>query len=393
MLSGFCAAPIQGVHSGEGLALEPPVRDKSIGFSDGAHAATMRIVHTLLSTGFAGSERSTAEACNAQARSGHRVLLLVRRSHRGPSGHSVLDHIDPAVEVQRLPDRLLTGHAMRRAIQAFGADVIHTHLRRSTRIVAAMRTDAVTVATLHLHLNSPAYLRLDALFCNARWQVASIPASYAGRVYKMHNSLVPAPRLDPLAREALRRQLGVGPGTFLIGGVGRLVHSKGWDILLRAFSAAGLDDARLLLIGDGRERAWLERIAPANAAILGHRHDIKPLYAAFDLFVCPSRREPLPRTMLEAYDAGTPVLAADTGGCRELVEDYGGWLFPVDDVRALAGQLRRLAAERPARRYPDLTAHHIDAVNAAYLSAYAELLELRERKAARDAAWPPQRTH
>src|SRR3546814_17622096 len=64
--------------------------------------------------------------------------------------------------------------------------------------------------------------------------------------------------------------------------------------------------------------------------------------------------------MLEAYDAGVPVISSDAGGCPELVEEYGGDLFPREDVPALTALLERTARERAPRRHVDLTAHHLD---------------------------------
>jgi glycosyltransferase involved in cell wall biosynthesis len=337
----------------------------------------MRIAHTLFSSGFAGSERSTAEACNAQSAAGHEVLLVVRRGHRGRGGASILDHVEPAVQVAVVPDRWFTLRALSRVIDTFRPDLIHTHLRRSTRLVVKLAPRAATIATLHLHVNGPDYLKLDGLICNAHWQRRGIPDSYRGQVFKLNNSLLPQPRLSDAERQSLRRELGVAEHEFLVGGVGRLAHTKGWDVLLRAFAAAALPDSRLILFGEGRERRRLEKLASANASLPGHRHDIKRLYQAFDVFVCPSRYEPLPRTMLEAYDAGTPVIASSADGCHELIADYGGDEFPIDDVDALAQLLCRHHRERLPRTSVDLSGHHIDAVTRTYLQAYAALLQRR----------------
>src|SRR3546814_4666818 len=91
----------------------------------------------------------------------------------------------------------------------------------------------------------------------------------------------------------------------------------------------------------------------------GWRKDLKDVYQSLDLFVCPSRFEPLPRVMLEAYDAGVPVISSDAGGCPELVEEHGGDLFPREDVPALIALLERHARERAPRRQVDLSAHHV----------------------------------
>ena len=58
----------------------------------------MRIAHLLLSRGFAGTERATAEMCNAHVRD-HAVLAVLRGGHRGAGGASIRDHLDPAVQV------------------------------------------------------------------------------------------------------------------------------------------------------------------------------------------------------------------------------------------------------------------------------------------------------
>src|SRR3546814_11729315 len=110
-----------------------------------------------LSRGFAGSERATAESCNAQAATGHAVLLVVRRSHRGGNGASVLDHLDPRVKVETVPDRLFTKRAIAKALASFAPDVAQCHLRRAARSVAPTQPPAHQGATLHNAFNSPVY--------------------------------------------------------------------------------------------------------------------------------------------------------------------------------------------------------------------------------------------
>ncbi|HEY9540900.1 MAG TPA: glycosyltransferase [Luteimonas sp.] len=347
----------------------------------------MRIAHVILSRGFAGSERSTAESCNAQAATGHAVLLIVRRSHRDGNGASVLDHLDPRVKVETVPNRLFTGRAIAKALAAFAPDVVHCHLRRATRIVARTQPPAALVATLHIDFNSPVYGAMDGLICNARWQLERIPAGYNGLVFKANNSLQPHRRLDAGEIAGLRREFDCVPPAFLIGGAGRLTRKKGWDVLITAFRGAELpSDARLWLFGSGSAEKELHRLARGDSRIRfgGWRKDLKDVYQSLDLFVCPSRFEPLPRVMLEAYDAGVPVISSDAGGCPELVEEYGGDLFPREDVPALTALLERHARERAPRRQVDLSAHHVDSAVAAMLDFYLRVID-HKRTAAHDA--------
>ncbi len=350
----------------------------------------MRITHVILSRGFAGSERSTAESCNAQAAdSANKVLLLVCRSHRAGNGASILDHIEPDVHADTVSDRLFTRRALARAFTAFRPDLVHCHLRRSTRLVAKIRPPAALIATLHLDFNGPAYGDMDGLICNARWQVRDLPPDYRGLSFKANNSLVPHRRLGRDEVAALRAQFGAGPGTLLIGGAGRLVMKKGWDMLIDAFRAADLpDDTRLALFGSGSHSRYFQRRAAGDARIsfCGYRNDLKDIYQTLDLFVCPSRFEPLPRVVLEAMDADVPVIASDADGCRELVEDYGGDLFAREDVPALTALLERHARERPPRRRVDLSAHNADNAVAEMLDFYRRVIEHRLQAGPRPAA-------
>lgn len=330
-------------------------------------------MHVILSNGFAGSERSTAESCNAQVQLGHEVMLVVRRSHRA-NGASIRDHLSSAVRVAEVSDRLFTGRQLRAIVNAAQPEIIHAHLRRATRLVARVRSAARKVSTLHLHINGRHFLEMDALVCISQWQLTSIPAEFRGKAVFIPNSLLPTPRLSGPEIEQLREQMGVASDEYLIGGVGRLAHSKGWDILIRAFAAAQLPKTKLVLVGEGRERRRLMRMADGNVAFLGFRSDVKQLYQAFDVFVCPSRREPMGRVILEALDAGVPVIASAADGPREILAEYPGDLVPIADVDALAAALSRNRALGRRRVEVDLLPHHLDVVSKELVALYESIL-------------------
>jgi glycosyltransferase involved in cell wall biosynthesis len=141
-----------------------------------------------------------------------------------------------------------------------------------------------------------------------------------------------------------------------------------------------LQRLRLVICGQGSDAAALRARAANDVRIVlpGFRSDVKDLYQAFDVFVCPSRFEPLPRVMLEAMDGGVPVIASDADGCRELIEDHGGDLFPAGNVAALAALLADHAAMPRARTSIDLSAHHVAVANAATEAFYQRLLARRD---------------
>jgi GalNAc-alpha-(1->4)-GalNAc-alpha-(1->3)-diNAcBac-PP-undecaprenol alpha-1,4-N-acetyl-D-galactosaminyltransferase len=136
--------------------------------------------------------------------------------------------------------------------------------------------------------------------------------------------------------------------------VGRMVWDKGHEVLLEAFALLGEDfgEWRLGLVGDGR----LENDLRARAARLGvegrvdwHGVVANPydFYHAARIFALPSRVEGTPNALLEAMSCGLPVVVSDGApGPLELVEDgVNGLVVPVNDARALAAALARLARD------------------------------------------------
>jgi glycosyltransferase involved in cell wall biosynthesis len=347
----------------------------------------LRILHVILSRGFAGSERAAAELCNELAVR-HDVAVVVRRDHRSPGGASIRDHLDAAVTVFELAPYWRTRAALADVIAEWQPDVVHTHLRRGTRYVAQLARPAPHVATLHIELNGPHYLGAQALCCISPWQVDTLrEAGYSGTVLEIPNSLVPHPRIAPERRAELRALAGAGPADFLVGAVGRLVPGKGFDVLIDALRAAALPDARLVVLGEGHARPRLERLAEGlPVAFTGFRHDAKDWYQAFDVFVSPSRREPFGRVIIESLDAGTPVIATRTLGPTDIARSYPIELVTPGDATDLARALRAVH-ERPRQRLAvDLSEFHVERIAQRLLEAYRQLLSAAPERAPRVGA-------
>jgi glycosyltransferase involved in cell wall biosynthesis len=130
--------------------------------------------------------------------------------------------------------------------------------------------------------------------------------------------------------------------------VGRLFEHKNHSVLLRAFaSAAEEDSARLLILGEGPERARLEALALELG--IEHRLDmpgfvpnVYKFMSRSDLLVHTSRWEGLPGVLIEALACEVPIVAVDSpGGVSEVLEaGRYGRLVPSDDFDALVGAIR-----------------------------------------------------
>ena len=142
-----------------------------------------------------------------------------------------------------------------------------------------------------------------------------------------------------------------------VGFLGRLVRNKGPEIAVRAIAEAvrGGLDATISLVGEGPERASLERLA-VDAEIRdrvhfeGYRPDPEAWLQGIDVLVRPSITEGMPLGVLEAMAAGVPVVASDVPGNAGLVcNGESGILVPIGDPAALARALQRLSQDAGAR--------------------------------------------
>jgi len=125
----------------------------------------------------------------------------------------------------------------------------------------------------------------------------------------------------------------------LILAAGRLHVNKGFDILLQALKS--IPDAILWLAGSGPEETALKQLCSDlgltdRVRFLGWRNDVTALMKSADLFVCPSRHEGLGSIVMESWAHGCPIVATDSQGPGELIDDgLTGLLTPVDEVEPL----------------------------------------------------------
>ncbi|HXZ01479.1 MAG TPA: glycosyltransferase family 4 protein [Stellaceae bacterium] len=145
------------------------------------------------------------------------------------------------------------------------------------------------------------------------------------------------------------------------GFAGRLLADKGIATLVEAqqrLRRRGLD-LRLAVAGTADpenpssiDAATLARWRDLPGIFwLGQVEDIRDLWRDAHIAVLPSRREGLPKSLLEAAAMGRPLIATDVPGCREIARDgVNALLVPPDDAEALAQALERLAGDAALRR-------------------------------------------
>jgi glycosyltransferase involved in cell wall biosynthesis len=161
-----------------------------------------------------------------------------------------------------------------------------------------------------------------------------------------------------------REEFGFSAEHFVVGFVGRIVREKGLDELITAMAAVRerVPSARLLVIGapldgdrDVRTRLHLNELVEqldlqGVVCFAGPRQDVPLLLRGMDLFVLPSHREGMPRSILEAMATGLPVVATDIRGCREeVIHGINGLLVPIGDPAGLASAVVEILTDEAKR--------------------------------------------
>jgi glycosyltransferase involved in cell wall biosynthesis len=150
-------------------------------------------------------------------------------------------------------------------------------------------------------------------------------------------------------------------GPVTVAFVGRLLDDKGLRSLVGAHDILGQrgEAVRLLIAGTtdplnpvsipaDEIAAWGRR---SGIELLGQIADIREVWKAAHIAVLPSRREGLPKSLLEAAACGRPIVATDVPGCREIARaDVNALLVPPDDAPAIAAAIAKLAKDPAMRR-------------------------------------------
>lgn len=333
--------------------------------------AALSIIHVVFSSRIAGGEHHCIDLANAQAAQGHTVHVVA------PTHSAIRRALSPQVRFHGISVPLLRGWQVRRLTHRSGADVVHGHLGPACKAVAAA-THTARVGTLHVGFKAHHHARMDGLVCVNSAQVGSLN-HFAGPhrvIYNWAPERVSRPESAATRALSLRQELRIDASTPVIGCVGRLHASKGMHTLIRAFRDHAPDNAHLVLIGEGPQRAELEALRNGDPRIhlLGFRWNVDELLTEMNLYVSASREEAFPLVLLESMRAGLPIVATATIGASEMLEAAPGTRVPVDDANALGRAIADTLRTAPRQVHYDMSRFDRTQAVQATLSLYQDVI-------------------
>jgi glycosyltransferase involved in cell wall biosynthesis len=342
----------------------------------------MRIVAHNAATIWGGAERATVKLLGGLAQRGHDVRLLcnagiVAENARrlGVESEILVIAGDLALHhtlrlrrrlLELAPDAFIVGTFKKLFIAALGAKMagvrkvvarigLESDTPRSWKYRVALRrwTDAVVVNSATI---ARSFVLLDGF--------------ESDRVRVIHNGVEPLSARK--SRDVARADLGIQPGSFLIGTVARLAIQKRIDRLVEAVSLLP-ENVQCVVAGEGTRKAEIEAVinergVSSRVRLLGHRNDVGDFLSALDAYVVSSDSEGLSNAMLEAMSLGKPVVSTAVSGAEDALgarsrDDAAGLIVDrtpdaiasaireLMDHPRLAAQLGATAAHRAANEF------------------------------------------
>jgi glycosyltransferase involved in cell wall biosynthesis len=314
---------------------------------------------------------------------------------------------------------------LRQKVVSIKPDLIHANSIRAGLVATAATLGLETRVVWHVHDLLPRHPLSIAIrtfaFLSRRTRMIAVSQAAAdrfcgavlpwkGRVTVILNA-IDLEKFHPNenAKHELRDELQLRDADFVIGIVGRLTPSKGQVELLHAFAQVRheIPHAKLVMVGAplfNREHEYLELLKQTaselgiaeHVRITGARDDVAAIMQTLDLLVINSTVEAFCLVALEGMAAGTPILAAVSGGIPELIEHgKNGWLLPKRDKQTLVAAILKLNRQPALRKQLSqqgrrhVTAHfsashYLDKLQAFYALECADLSALLPVATCRD---------
>jgi L-malate glycosyltransferase len=319
-----------------------------------------------------GAETHAIGLMKGLAAKGHSIVFVTGKADNGcrpgPSD-GVLAHYELPLQTINPLGMARTYRRLAQLVDEHQVEIIHAHHRtagyfaellcRSKHIPYVVTVHDPWHATPFKKAHGKVFRRLIAVSDFLKHLLIARFHVPAERIRTIRNG-IDRRQFEGIARDQgalFRSAFNVGAEEIVLSQISRISKAKGQSDLLHALKLLPPElPYRCLIVGEGKERASLGRLAASlglsqRVTFCGYQSNIPVVLAATDVMLLPSHREGLPLSIVEAMLSHVPVIAAGTAGVPEIItHGKDGFLFQAGDIATLATLIERMVCDTNLRQ-------------------------------------------
>ena len=221
------------------------------------------------------------------------------------------------------------------------ADILTASVKKNCKWIGSERNDPMSRSSIERNVLNLIYKKTDMLICQTQKVANYYLVKKVKKTCVIRNPLMATPFSNK--------------ENYIIS-VGRLDKQKNYPMLIRAFTKAKKTDKfteKLYIVGAGPQQAELQNLINSlrmeqEIMLLGRKSNVRKYLNKAKAFILSSDYEGLPNAMLEAMDAGLPIISTDffTGAAREFVDEENGYIVPIGDISKMAKAIEELLGKQ-----------------------------------------------
>ena len=324
----------------------------------------LKILHIILSKGFAGSEKYVVDLVQFQKKK-HFVSLI--SSKKNITLNKILKNKINVFGIGNLFRKL----KIKKLIKNINPDIIHTHLGESARLINKS-SNYKTISTMHMNYKNKDFKNMDGIIVSNKTQFNEIKKGFKGKIFKSH-LWVNLPKIS-IAKSKMKKKLNLPKKNFIFGSIGRFHPQKGFDILINCFQELNLKNCTLILIGNGHKEYLKLETSNNKFKIIGHVDNVSNYYNIFDICLFASRWETFGYSLVESMKFNKPIISSKHIGNKDWINKFQINQFDINKKKHLKSLIKKLYKSTSLKKKYDLGMFDYKKNCEAITSIYKKLL-------------------
>ena len=292
----------------------------------------IKIIHVLISKGFAGTEKYLCDLVDYQSKFFDVSVIILKKNIM------LKKNINKNIKTFQVID-FFKKIQITEIISRNKPDIIHTHLNNSAKCVSKSNKFKI-IATTHMNFKKSILKNCDALIVSNKTQFKEVAKSFKGAVFRSYLWA----RLKPITKNKLqlKNELKIPKKNIIFGSIGRFHPQKGFDLILKKFKEEDPKDSTLILIGNGHEEFKSKIKNYRNIILLGHINNVSNYYNLFDVAVFASRWETFGFTLVEAMQFQSPIISSIHIGNKDWIKKFKIKIFNFNQKKNIFSNIYKI---------------------------------------------------